>query len=224
MTGLRAVALVAVFVVACAPGPHAETAAPSAVVPTPGGRVVQASFFDAQTLQPMHASDPVSLWATGLLYAPLLRPDPVTGELRPHLGTWSVSADGRTVAWDIDPRAVWSDGTAVTGEDFATLVKAVARSKNTTRKPSFQLIEGFADYQSGRAGSIAGISVAEKHFTVRFSTVFCPSLYAVFGVAPIPAHVFTRYLGDVPAGSTIDDAPENLAPAVASGPFWFESW
>ena len=99
----------------------------------------------------------------------------------------------------------------MTGEDFATLAKAVARSKNTTRKPSFQLIEGFADYQSGKAGSIAGISVAEKHFTVRFSAVFCPSLYAVFGVAPIPAHIFMRYLGDASAGSTIDDAPETNA-------------
>jgi ABC-type oligopeptide transport system substrate-binding subunit len=71
--------------------------------------VAQTTFFDAQTLQPMHATDAVSLQATGLLYAPLLRFDPVTGELPPHLGTWSVSADGRTVAWDIDPRAVWTE-------------------------------------------------------------------------------------------------------------------
>jgi peptide/nickel transport system substrate-binding protein len=185
---------------------------------------VQATFFDVQTLQPVHATDGVSLQATSLLYAPLLRPDPVTGALRPHLGTWSVSADGRTVAWDIDPYAAWSDGTPVTGDDFATLAKAVARSKKTTRKSSFQLIEGFADYQSGKAASIAGISVAERHFTVHFSAVFCPSLYAVFGVAPIPAHVFARYLGEAPDKSTIDDAAENLAPAVASGPFRFESW
>lgn len=66
--------------------------------------------------------------------------------------------------------------------------------------------------------------MADKHFTVRFSAVFCPSLYAVFGVAPIPAHVFARYLGEAPDKSTIDEAAENLAPAVASGPFRFESW
>jgi peptide/nickel transport system substrate-binding protein len=224
VTGLRAAALAVVFVVACGPAPQTETAAPSPVAPVPGGRVVQATFFDAQTLQPIHATDSVSLWATGLLYAPLLRPDPVTGELRPHLGTWSVSADARTVAWDLDPRAAWSDGTAVTGEDFATLAKAVARSKKTTRKSSFQLIEGFTDYQSGKAASITGISVADRHFAVRFSAVFCPSLSAVFGVAPIPAHIFASYLGDAPDRSTIDDAPENLAPTTASGPFRFESW
>ena len=224
MTSLRAAALAAVFVVACAPAPQTETALPSVVAPVPGGRVVQASFFDAQTLQPLHATDAASLQATSLLYAPLLRPDPMTGELRPNLGTWSVSADGRTVTWDIDARAVWSDGAPITGEDFATLAKAVARSKKTTRRSSFQLIEGFADYQSGKTASIAGISVADKHFTVRFAAVFCPSLYGVFGVAPIPAHVFARYLGDAPDKSTIDEAPENLAPAVVSGPFRFESW
>jgi peptide/nickel transport system substrate-binding protein len=224
VTSLRAAALAAVFVLACAPAPQTETALPRAVVPVPGGRVVQASFFDAQTLQPIHATDSASLQATGLLYAPLLRPDAMTGELRRHLGTWSVSADGRTFAWDIDARAAWSDGAAITGEDFATLAKAVARSKKTTRKSAFQLIEGFADYQSGKAASIAGISVADRHFTVRFTAVFCPSLYAVFGVAPIPAHVFARYLGDAPDKTTIDDAAENLAPAVVSGPFRFESW
>jgi peptide/nickel transport system substrate-binding protein len=223
VTSLRAAALAAVFVLACAPAPRTETALPSAIVPVPGGRVVQATFFDAQTLQPLHATDAASLQATGLLYAPLLRPDAVTGQLRPHLGTWSVSADGRTITWDIEPRASWSDGTPITGEDFATLAKGAARSKKTTRKPSFQLIEGFADYQSGKAASIAGISVAEKQFTVRFSAVFCPSLYGVFGLAPIPAHVFARYLGDAPDRSTIDEAPENLAPAVVSGPFRFES-
>jgi peptide/nickel transport system substrate-binding protein len=218
------VTLAAVIVAACAPAPPAETPAPPAVVPVPGGRVVQATFFEAQTLQPFLATDAVSAQATSLIYAPLLRADPVTGELRPHLGAWSISADARTVTWDIDARARWSDGTPIGGDDFATLAKAVARSKKTTRRSSFQSIEGFAEYQSGKAASIAGISVAGKRFSVRFSAVFCPSLHAVFGVAPIPAHVFARYLGDAPDKAAIDDAAENLAPVVASGPFRLEAW
>jgi len=223
VTRLRAV-LLAVLVASCAPAPQAEPARPTEVAPVPGGRVVQATFFDAQTLQPFLATDATSLQVTGLIYAPLLRPDPVSGELRPHLGTWSVSADARTVTWDIDPQAAWSDGTPITGDDFATLAKAVARSKRTTRTSAFQMIEGFAEYRGGKATSIAGIAVAGRHFTVRFTSVFCPSLYAVFGVAPIPAHVFARYLGDAPDKSTIDDAAENLAPTIASGPFRLESW
>lgn len=224
MSRLHAVTLAAVLALACAPAPQTDTATPTAAAPLPGGRVVQSTFFDAQTLQPFLATDAVSLQATALLYAPLLRPDPVTGELRPHLGTWSVSADARTITWDIDPRAAWSDGTPITGDDFATLAKAVARSKKTARRSSFQLIEGFAEYQSGKATSIAGIAVAGKQLTVRLSALFCPSLYAVFGVAPIPAHVFARYLGDAPDKTTIDDAAENLAPTAVSGPFRFESW
>jgi peptide/nickel transport system substrate-binding protein len=216
--------LAAVLAAACAPAPQTDAPAPRADVPVLGGRLAQATFFDAQTLQPFLATDAVSLQATNLIYAPLLRPDPASAELRPHLGTWSVSADGRTVVWQIDPHAAWSDGTQITGDDFATLAKAVARSKKTTRRPSFQAIEGFAEYQSGKASTIAGISVAGKQLSVRFSAVFCPTLYAVFSIPPIPAHVFARYLGDAPDKSTIDDAAENLAPAVASGPFRFEAW
>lgn len=223
MTRLRAGPLVAALVLACAPLP-VDTPAPSAVVPVGGGRVVQATFFDAQTLQPFLATDAASLQATSLLYAPLLRPDPATGELRPHLGSWNLLADGRTVIWDIAPGAEWSDGVAITGDDFATLAKAVARSKRTTRRSAFQLIEGFADYQTGKAASIAGISVTERRFTVRFTAVFCPALHAIFSVPPIPTHVFARHLGDAPDKSTIDDAAENLAPGVVSGPFRFESW
>jgi peptide/nickel transport system substrate-binding protein len=220
---LRAAALAALLVAACAPAPQTDIATPTAT-PVPGGRVVQTTFFDAQTLQPFLATDAVSVQATGLLYAPLLRPDPMTGELLPHLGRWSLSTDGRTITWDIDPRANWSDGAPVIGDDFATLARAVARSKKTTRRSAFQVIEGFAEYLSGKAASIAGITVAGKQFTVRFAAVFCPSLYSVFGLAPIPTQTFARYLGETPEKSTIDDAPENLAPTVTSGPFRFESW
>jgi peptide/nickel transport system substrate-binding protein len=220
---LRAAALAALLVVGCAPAPQTDIPAPVAA-PVPGGRVVQTTFFDAQTLQPFLATDAVSVQATGLLYAPLLRPDPMTGELLPNVGAWSLSADARTITWDIDPRANWSDGMPIIGDDFATLAKAVARSKKTTRRSAFQLIEGFAEYQSGKAASIAGITVAGKQFTVRFAAMFCPSLYSVFGIAPIPTQTFARYLGDTLEKSTIDAAPENLAPTVTSGPFRFESW
>jgi peptide/nickel transport system substrate-binding protein len=220
---LRAAALAAILVAACAPAPQTDSATPTDA-PVPGGRIVQTTFFDAQTLQPFLATDAVSVQATGLLYAPLLRPDPMTGELLPHLGTWSLSADARTIIWDIDPHAKWSNGTPITGDDFATLAKAVARSKKTTRRSAFQVIEGFAEYQSGKAASIAGITVAGKQFTVRFAAVFCPSLYSVFGIAPIPSQTFARYLGETPEKSTIDDATENLAPTVTSGPFRLESW
>jgi ABC-type transport system substrate-binding protein len=115
---LRAAALAAILVVACTPAPQTDIATPTAT-PVPGGRVVQATFFDAQTLQPFLASDAASVQATGLLYAPLLRPDPIMGELLPHLGRWSLSADGRAIRWEIDPQANWSDGTPITGDDFA---------------------------------------------------------------------------------------------------------
>src|SRR4029078_420359 len=41
---------------------------------------------------------------------------------------------------------------------------------------------------------------------------------------PRPTQVYGKYTGPDATGPKIDDAPENLAPPVASGPFGFKSW
>src|SRR4029079_15489054 len=119
---------------------------------------------------------------------------------------------------------IWLRGCRIVGDALAPLARAVARSKKTSRRAAFQVIEGFAEYQSGKAASIAGITVAGNRVTVPSAPGVCPALYSVFGIAPIPTQTFARYLGVTPEKSTIDDAPENLAPTVTSGPFRFESW
>jgi len=222
----RAIALALgwTIVAACVGEPPAV--GPSEGPARAGGLIVEGTIADIRTLQPVLALDPNSARAAQRIYAPLWRADPTSGELLPNLGRWSVAPDGLTFSWEIDAAAVWSDGRPVTGEDYLTTVKAVARSKKTLRKSNFQDIAGFAEYRDGKASSIAGIAVDGKRFSVTFLRAFCPALALAFGsgAAPLPTHVFARYTVDDDVTKNLDDAPENIAPLVASGPFLFTEW
>src|ERR1700687_545356 len=73
--------------------------------PVRGGRLVEGAFADAKTFAPFLANDPASLTVSGLVYESLFRVDAKTGEIKPHLGPWSVSADVRTYSWKIEASA-----------------------------------------------------------------------------------------------------------------------
>jgi peptide/nickel transport system substrate-binding protein len=223
--------LVAVFVVGCTQSAPVAKPTPTAVDQSPvrGGRIIEGTFTDAKTFAPFLANDPSSLTVSGLVYDSLFRVDAKTGEIKPNLGSWTVSADGLTYRWKIEPGAVWSDGRPVIAQDYLTGVKAVARSKKTVRAASFQDIDGFDEYRAGTAQTIRGITIDPadtKSFSVKFKRVFCPALTNAFGPAagPLPTHVYGKYVGPDETGPKIDDAPENIAPPIASGPFVFKSW
>lgn len=219
---------------ACTPGGGPTTSgAPSASAtaaaeqPTPGGRVIYGSFSDIQRLNPATSNDATSSTVSGKIYDSLIRIDPKNAEVKPNLATWTVSADGLLFSWTIDPKANWSDGKPITGNDFLARVKMQGRSKVTPNKSTFNDIEGYQDYSTGKATSISGIVVDKtdpKKFTVKFTRIFCPALISVFGSAPMPEHIFGKYTDDADINKVVDDAPENNAPPVASGPFKFKEW
>jgi peptide/nickel transport system substrate-binding protein len=222
--------LVVVVVTACeAAGVPKPGASERAGSPVRGGRIVEGAFSDAKTFAPFLVNDTASQTVSGLVYDTLFRVDPKTGELRPNLGTWTVSADGLTYRWHLEPGAVWSDGRPIVGEDYLTGVKAVARSRKTARAGSFQDIDGFDEYRAGSAPTIRGITIDPldpRSFAVTFKRVFCPALTNAFGSAagPLPTQVYGKYVGPDDTAPRVDDAPENQAPPVSSGPFVFKSW
>jgi len=233
---IAGIAVASIVATACAgqPGGGPEPAA-SAETPQKGGRIIEGSFADIKTLNPMLTNDVPSSNVTGRIYEPLYLPDPKTGEVKPNLGKWTISSDGLTYNWEIDANASWSDGKPITGEDYLTDVKAIARSKATVRKSNYELIEGFNDYCvgpatcKGTATAISGIQVDKsnpKKFSVKFTKAFCPALVNAFGTTagPLPTHIFGKYTVDNDPTKNIDAAPENTAPTVASGPFKFKEW
>lgn len=228
--GLTAV-LAAGVLVATACGPTAPTGgAPTATAaagqPQQGGRLIIGFFSDVQRLNPAMSNDNVSSHANDQIYASLLTVNHKTAELLPNLGKWTVSADGLTFSWEIDAKANWSDGKPITGNDYLTRLKVQGRSKVTPNKSVFNDVEGYQDYTTAKATSISGIVVDPtnpKKFTVKFAKVFC-NLTSAFGSAPLPEHVFGKYIVDADATKNADDAPENTAPPLSSGPFIFKEW
>lgn len=225
-TAIAVIATIALAATACSPGPQTGGTQPPAESPTAGGRVIVGSFSDIQRLNPATSNDATSSNVSGKIYDALLTVNHKTGELMPFLGSWTVSSDNLTYSWTIKPNANWSDGRPITGNDFLARVKMQARSKVTPNKSVFNDVEGYPAYRDGQATSISGIQVNAsnpKMFTVKFTRVFC-NVTTVFGSAPMPEHIFGKYTVDADPTKNVDDAAENNAPPVASGPFKFKEW
>jgi peptide/nickel transport system substrate-binding protein len=225
-TALAVIATIALAATACSPGTQSGGTTGPEASPVPGGRLIVGSFSDIQRLNPATSNDATSSNVSGQIYAPLLSANHKTGELIPWLGTWTASADNLTYTWTINANANWSDGKPIIGADYLARVKMQARSKVTPNKSVFNDVEGYQDYSTGKATSISGIQIDSanpKKFTVKFTKVFC-NISTVFGSAPMPEHIFGKYTVDNDVAKNVDDAPENNAPPVASGPFKFKEW
>jgi len=210
---------------ACTPaGPATSTSAPQEK-PVQGGRVIEGSFSDIRTVQPVLVTDVPSGVITGLIYGGMITADPQSGEAKPDMAKFEVAKDGKSYTFEVDAKINWSDGKPVIAEDWLTGLKAVAKSKKTVRQSSFQNIIGFKDFTDGKAPDIAGVKIDSanpKKWTVSLDKVECDGIFALSGYT-IPAHVFGKYV-TAASKDEIDTAPENDNPTVFSGPFKFKEW
>jgi peptide/nickel transport system substrate-binding protein len=200
-------------------------AAPHASAPVAGGRLIVGAIADAKVLNPVLSSDVPSAEVWSRVYESLIRVDPESGQPQPRLAErFEMAPDGTQLTFHLRPGLTWSDGVAVTGDDFKMTAEAVMRSKKSVRKNLFQDIVGARDYAEGKATEIAGITVDGSVLTVKLAKAFCPALteLGLFGI--IPRHVFGKYLDPADPSKNIDEAAENNAPVVGTGPFVFAEW
>jgi peptide/nickel transport system substrate-binding protein len=227
-------ALVAVFAASilvatgCTTGGPAATTAPTAaatVAVQKGGRIIEGTFSDIRTLQPVLVADTPSGRITDLIYDRLIQADPQNGEPKPRMATFTAGAGGKSYTFTLNANANWSDGKPIIAEDWATGVKAVAMSKITVRKSDFSNIEGFQEFADGKATTISGIVIDPanpKKWTVTLKAVQCDGIFQMSGYT-LPAHVFGKYVAAGQADA-IDKAAENDNPTVFSGPYKFKEW
>ena len=211
----------------CAPAPTAPSASggQSGATPVAGGRLVVGAIADAKVLNPVLSSDVPSAEVWSRVYESLVKVDPQTGQPTPRLAErYEVAPDGQSLTFWLRPGLVWSDGTPFTGDDFKATAEAVMRSKKTVRKSTFQDIVGARAFGEGKATSIEGISVEDNVLSIRLEKPFCPAITEIglFGI--VPRHVFGKYMDGQDAAKNIDEAPENAAPTVGTGPFVFSEW
>lgn len=229
--GIAVLGTLALLVTACAPSgsPAGEqSAAPSvsgAAAVQKGGRVIEGSFSDIKTINPILVQDVPSSTVTSRIYDDLIQADPKNGEPKPRMATFSVSSDGKAYTYTINDKANWSDGKPVIAEDYLVAKKLVGKSKVTVRKSSFQDVEGFKDFADGKTNDISGIKIDPsnpKKFTVTLSKISCDAIFQISSYV-MPAHIFGKYATDA-SKDEIDKAPENTNPPVANGPFKFKEW
>src|SRR2546427_7646835 len=226
-TALAVFATITLAAAACGQPQTGGTGAPAEEKPVAGGRVIEGTPSDAQRLNPAVSNDNVSSLINSKIYDTLVNTNPKTGEAIPWMGKWTLSSDNLVYTWTIEGKANWSDGKPVIAQDWLTRVKTQGRSKITPNKSTFNDVEGYQDYSSGKATSISGITIDgadAKKFAVKFTRPFCPALLSVFGAAPLPAHIFGKYTVGNDPSKNVDEAPENTAPPVASGPLKFKEW
>jgi peptide/nickel transport system substrate-binding protein len=179
-----------------------------------GGTVVLGSNGDISTTNPLLASDATTLDLLGQVFEPLLGASPIDGRPVPALAdSWTVSDDGLTYTFKLNPDAKWQDGVDVTADDVAFSFDAML-DPNLNSQYRSQVREVVKSYR------VVDADTFEITATDRFVTFLYNAPASVFIV---PKHIW----GSVPfeqwsfdGGSTGED----LSRVVGTGPFTFKAW
>ncbi len=181
------------------------------ITPTPepipqGGFMVEASFADADILNPIIYRDSASNDVLSKLFLGLLTTDEFSGETIGELAKdWTVSEDGLTFTFNLRSDIYWTDGTPVTANDWKFTYDAIASELvETPRKPNVEYIDA--------------INVVDDYtLEVVHNELDC---YAILnlGLGVLPSHMYAADFSDMM------DNPLNEAPTVTNGPFKFQEW
>ncbi len=180
---------------------------------TAGGVLIEGSFSDISTVNPVLSSDSASNDFLSFVFEPMIEPNPDNLEPTGTLATaWRNSEDGLTWSLKLREDVTWHDGTPFTAED----VKFTYESHMNEETGS--------SYTSDFNDKIESIEVVDD-YTIDFNLKIVVVDFLVdLGVyAIIPKHIWE----DVPPadfaanpGSTGEDP----SLVVGTGPFVFEQW
>jgi peptide/nickel transport system substrate-binding protein len=130
-----------------------------------------------------------------------------------------------TLTFVLHDNLTWSDGSPLTVDDVVFSLDALLRSKIAPQKSLVaDEIVGAKDYAVGTADRIAGVSSVGRSVTIQLTQPLCTAVDDIGTRGVLPRSVFGKYLAPTDTSKTIDDAPENNAPPLASGPFRFKEW
>jgi len=213
MMSFSLLAMLMLLLNACgASGSSANPSTGASGTPVRGGTWIDDLYEEPDSLLPNLSSETFATIVMDGLYAPLIYGTP-QGQLMPGIATTvptvangGVSADLKTVTFNLRPGLVWSDGQPLDARDVDFSWKLWANPKA-------------AAYNTVFVSDIASADLSNNNLTITFHLknpfVSFVSQWADGGLAaPLPAHVY----------STMDPAailksPDNLNPPVTSGPF-----
>ena len=196
---------------ACGGGATTSTTT-STGAPVKGGTWIDDLYEEPDSLLPNMSSETFATIVMDGLYAPLIYGTP-QGQLMPGIATsvptvqnGGVSADLKTVTFNLRPGLVWSDGKPLDARDVDYSWKLWANPKA-------------AAYNTVFAQDIASADITNNNLTITFHLknpfVSFVSQWADGGLgAPLPAHIFSSM-----DPAAVLRSPQNLNPTATSGPF-----
>lgn len=202
------------------PPAPAATDAPAPVateppVPVFSGTVTVTFVQEPDNLNPMYTD----MYFAGILREFYLKPAwsfdenanpvPVLVTEIPSSENGGISADGKTITLKLRDDITWSDGEALTADDFVFTYNMIMSEKNVplSRYP-------YEDYVTNVEALDATTVV------VTFSEPFAAWLTRLFAWV-LPAHILQPVFD---ADGTLDTAEWNRNPTVGVGPFVFDEW
>lgn len=187
-----AVLLAAVALASCARAP--EPAAKDTLYRHLGG--------DPATLDPITTTEENGILVEELIFRPLLSLD-ATGHPAPGLArSWTVSPDGTTYEFRLDPFAEWEDGSEVTSDDVLFTIERIRDPK----VQAFNYRELFSEVTAIETPDVSTVRV-------RFSAPYAERLLA-FNVPVVSRAAYGR----AKSPTDLDRRPEG------SGPYRLEKW
>ncbi|MBK9122088.1 MAG: hypothetical protein IPM16_03060 [Chloroflexi bacterium] len=178
---------------------------PLSVMAQSSDTIVIRGFGNIATFNPHMTNDGASYQAFSLLFPAPFLTDSFTGQAVPGLTSWTISDDGLTYTFSIDPDAVWSDGTPITADDMIFSINAVKSDVNTVLEPNVALID-------------AVNKIDDKTYEVVLSGNDCSILSNLSAIRFVPAHKFAGDFSDFEASAFWNN------PDVSGGPYILEEW
>ena len=201
------------------PYPSPAWTGAGATTPRRGGILRFAYDADVNTADPALAQDTVAAIPTRLIFDTLVGYGPGSTEIVPDLAErWEISEDGRRYTFHLRADARFSHGRALTAEDVRYSLERLldAHRIASPGAENYRLIEGFDDYRSGRARTLAGVQPVDPRTVVfrlaQRDPTFLHTLAMRFA-APVPREV-VEALGDARFGQE----------PVGTGPFVLVRW
>jgi peptide/nickel transport system substrate-binding protein len=237
LLSLAVIALVALSMAACAPTPTAPAEGKGTVVigtPAFSGNLINGFGNSAYDVIVRNMIWGYSTYTTTIGGEIVLDPTVVK-----TVTTSLDDAGNKTYTFELNTNLVWSDGTAITADDyvFGMLFAAspewrAAGAVDTTGRD----LLGYTAYNTGESKVFTGVKKLGTHsFSLTIDASKLPYFYETLYVAasPTPLHVWGKditigedgssLVGDLAPAAAYVAGTERFAPSVVSGPFTFVS-
>lgn len=176
---------------------------------------------DVAVLDPALGPDANSGLAVNMIYSGLVKTDRNLNVL-PDQATWQISGNNKVYTFTINPNVTFSDGTAVTAQDYVyTWTRALLPSISSGVAPFFeQAIVGANDVNNGKTKTLSGVKALDAH-TLQV-TLSQPTPYFLEELTnslffPLNQKIIERY-GEKNWPQHITDS------GVGTGPFVVKEW